>query len=498
MEKESYAMKAWQLPGNPRSRITMALTVTVWAAFSGAHATAAARGGVPLQWELAGGLGVRASWDTAGTGIRQVRVLKEWKGKLYAGLQGSAESRIGAVWRFDGATWEKVGGGGVLDSWADGAVMGVMTLAGDETHLYAGTGAHLGQATVWRFDGRAWEKVGGDGIRGGWGADVDCVHHLAFHRGELFAGIVAEDAGVPRAPLYRWDGQRWHLVTGENHENGGWGAWMGYIMPYTLVSDGTSLFAGMAGRGENSADVYRIDSGGIVQIGGDGINGGWNHPDNAFVEDAIIRDGQLHVALNGTLTRGRRDPPVWRFDGIRWLPVGNVPAEWSDSACWIYNKLLDFRGELYLGVGGLARATGLWKLDSAGIWRKVAGNGIAGSDWASRGLYSRWIYTLHEFENRMYLGMASAETDGIGQVWTFASGTPADSHFVSSSDGDALKRYRRHEAAVRHPRAGFPGGPSRIRHRPIPARLVPSCRPQFGPRRYRGMGSPACRFGASW
>lgn len=374
-------------------------------------------GGDNDKWKRVGGDGTRDSWDAVAGGFEEVRVLQVYQRKIYAGLVNPT-LRQGQVWEYDGVSWRQVAGDGIMGSWTTGSVMSVDSLAADGGYLYAGTGLHLGMAQVWRFDGSQWQKIGGDGLNGGWGNDMDSVWNLSLHLGQLYAGLVGEDSGEQRALLYRFDGAQWELVTGENGERGGWAKNTGYTMAYVSVSDGQYLYTGLAGRGDGAADVWRFDGSTFQQIGGDGLNGGWSNPDTRFVEDAIVWNGELYVSLQGTHTGETLDPPVWKWDGSRWLAVGDVPAEWASDS--IFNKLLVFQGTLYVTAGGPPGSASVWRLDD-GTWKKIGGYGLDGSAWHTGPGASgtQWIYTLTEYLGNLYAGLASAETSGAAQVWEY-------------------------------------------------------------------------------
>jgi hypothetical protein len=369
------------------------------------------------RWTKAGGNGHNGSWGATAEAFEEVRVLQAYQGRLCAGLVNTSELR-GEVWCYDGAAWQQIAGDAILGSWPRGSVMSVDSLAADARYLYAGTGLHLGMARVWRFDGAHWEQIGGDGVLGSWGSDMDSVWHLGFHQGRLWAGLVGEDSGEQRALLYRFDGTAWELMTGDAGERGGWARNSGYIMAYVTASDDNRLFVGLAGRAAGSGEVWEFDGASFRQIGGDGLNGSWSNPEIRFVEDLLVRNGTLYAALQGSSSAGVMDPPVWQWDGVRWSAVGDIPEEWLGDS--IFNKLLDFRGELHVAAGGPGGSASVWKL-AGGAWKKVGGHGLDGSSWhVGPGIgATQWIYTLADFSGRLYAGLASAETGGAAQVWAY-------------------------------------------------------------------------------
>jgi hypothetical protein len=370
------------------------------------------------KWIKVGGNGHHGSWGATHDAYEEVRVLHLHQGRLCAGL-ANPSARRGEVWCYDGANWQQIAGGAILGSWPSGSVMSVDSLAADARYLYAGTGMHLGMARVWRFDGVRWEQIGGDGLLGSWASDMDSVWHLGFHQGTLWAGLVGEDSGQQRALLYRFDGSRWELMTGDAGERGGWARNHGYIMAYVTASDGDHLFVGLAGRSPGAGKVWEFDGNRFRQIGGDGLNGSWSNPEIRFVEDLLVRNGVLYASLQASSTAGTMDPPVWKWDGTRWSTVGDVPAGWLGDT--IFNKLLDFGGQLHVAAGGPPGSASVWKL-ADGTWTKIGGHGLDGSSWhvgpGAGG--TQWIYTLAEFSGRLYAGLASAETRCAAQVWAYA------------------------------------------------------------------------------
>ncbi len=65
------------------------------------------------KWNMVGGDGVRNSWDDGTDNFEEVRVLQVHQGRLYAGLVNPSQVR-GEVWEYDGASWRRVGGDGLM------------------------------------------------------------------------------------------------------------------------------------------------------------------------------------------------------------------------------------------------------------------------------------------------------------------------------------------------------------------------------------------------
>ena len=111
------------------------------------------------NWTRIGGQGINGSW-TPNT-YEQVLSMANFKGDLYVGLGVSANDAD--VWKWNGSTWEQIGGNDVY------AIKGgwnttfeeIDSMAADENYLYVGLGASSSDADLWRWDGSTWEQIGG-------------------------------------------------------------------------------------------------------------------------------------------------------------------------------------------------------------------------------------------------------------------------------------------------------------------------------------------------
>jgi hypothetical protein len=203
------------------------------------------------------------TWQTVGGGVDgTVSALTIAGGRVVAGgrfgTAGGAPARSIAAW--DGKAWTPLGGG-VAHGDAPGIVW---ALAARGTDLYAAgeflTAGDAGAGNVARWDGRSWHPLGG-GLRGG----AERVSALAFRGDELIAGgefTWAGDAAALR--LAAWDGKSWTPLDVETSETVRALA----TGPDLLVGGGAFTWAGGKATG-----IARRGSSGWSSLG-DGISGG--------------------------------------------------------------------------------------------------------------------------------------------------------------------------------------------------------------------------------
>jgi hypothetical protein len=138
--------------------------------------------------------------------------------RLIVGLHAAGASHVPIVLAYDGRNWDIIGGG-VAGSWdAAAGYRGVYDLAVHHDHLYASTnGPEPGAGDVWRFDGQTWEQIGGDGLRGSWPPERVMFVESLLPSGDLMLAAVARPLGIASdvPPVWSFDGVRWTPV-GEN------------------------------------------------------------------------------------------------------------------------------------------------------------------------------------------------------------------------------------------------------------------------------------------
>ena len=406
------------------------------------------------SWSKIGGDSVNGGWDTT---IETVRSLKHFGGNLYAGLGDTAGDA--EVWRWNGSAWTKIGGDAVSGSWANATYEQVTAFAWDGTNLYAGLGTSNGDGEVWRWNGSAWTKIGGDALSGSWTANQgDAVNSLLFNDGKLYTGTydaagdglfysfngtswtqlggayVNESWGMygvgsmqvmqaqggylyagtgtaaGNALVYRFDGTSWELVGGQG-VNSSWSPFARSVV-YSMASFQGNLYVGL-GNGANNAELWRWDGNSWTIIAGNTVGSSWGS--NYEEVDALATDGQY---LYAGLGNSAQDGDVWRYDGSAWQKIGgdSLNGGWTTGNN-IYNiySLAVYKGKLIAGLGRTAGQGQAWSWNGS-AWTKIGGNGVNGS-WDSAGNNTESVESLITYNGRLYAGLGA--TTGDGAVWEY-------------------------------------------------------------------------------
>lgn len=383
-------------------------------------------------WTRMGGGYVNKSWGFMN--MQSVESLVVSGEYLYAGT-GIATAGNAQVWRFDGNTWQIVGGQGVNGSWAINTYEDVMSLTSYGGNLYAGLGTTASDAEVWRFNGTTWTQVGGDSLNGSWAAGYEEVTSMVTQGGFLYAGLgnSASDAEV-----YRWNGSGWTKIGGDAL-NSSWAA--GFERVSALSAYNGQLYATL-GNSTTDAEVWRWNGSAWTKIGGDGVNSSWN---TTYEEVTALQsyNGKLYAGLSNTTG----DAEVWEYNGTTWAQVGGdgLNSGWLDGQYEQARSLGVYNGKLY---AGLALSTGdgeIWEMDGT-TWSKVAG-GVNGS-WAANTIES--VRALTAYKGKLYTAVGDT-LNADAQIWSYGnngflqSGTAAQDtnwhHVAATYDGTTMRIY---------------------------------------------------------
>jgi hypothetical protein len=210
-----------------------------------------ARLGTDNQWTYLPGPG--GGW---GAGVRTIYCLAAFKGMLYVGTgTGKLNGPASTVWRYDGTSWEKVGGAGIRGSWLREGIPFVLSLTVFGECLIATISrpddTPSGASSVWVFDGDRWGPLA-VGATPTLMAESLIMNDAIVYKGHL---VVATGHGTRRpAQLWMLDrAQCWQPVgpaeiSAPEAGEGGW--WV-----YRLCSDGEKLYASTAGH-QGAAQVF--------------------------------------------------------------------------------------------------------------------------------------------------------------------------------------------------------------------------------------------------
>ncbi len=257
-------------------------------------------------WTKIGGDGLNSSWTLA-SHYGEVDALAADDTYLYAGLGAAAND--GEVWRYNGESWSKIGGDSLNGGWTNYAER-VLSLALYNDNLVAGLGSSTGDGELWSWNGSSWTKIGGDGVSGSWSTSIyQEVESLITYSGDLYAGM-GNVAGA--ATLWKYDGSIWTKIGGDNI-NDSWTS-VTYEKLKTLVVYDGAIFAGL-GNNTGDSEVWRLSDGAWVKIAGNGYNYGWSSAVEE-VESFSPYKGKLYA---GTGLNGNADGNVWAWGNNAFL-----------------------------------------------------------------------------------------------------------------------------------------------------------------------------------
>jgi hypothetical protein len=281
------------------------------------HGGAVVAGGA---WNVGGTLNARvarwngATWDALGGGLglnngaHRVTSLAVYQDQLYAGgwfQSGNGANAIQGIARWDGSAWRPVGGGLTGEAHALQVHNGVLVVGGIFSH--AG-GQPANSIATW--NGAAWQPLG-SGTTGG-------VYALCVYSNELIAGgRIDVMGGLIVNNVARWDGAAWHTMAG-----GVTGPW-----PWTSVYD-----LAATGNGLIVAGAF-VQAGGVPAVGAARWNGSAWSAIGEGVSDSAGHIGlfQGEICLSGGFLRAGPHLSVrfarWSETGVPWIARQPEPAQ---------------------------------------------------------------------------------------------------------------------------------------------------------------------------
>ncbi|TXH60523.1 MAG: hypothetical protein E6Q84_04515 [Thiothrix sp.] len=385
------------------------------------------------SWTRMGGGGVNKSWGFYN--LQSVEVMTVSNGYLYAGT-GVSVAGNAMVWRYDGSSWEIVGGQGVNSSWAVNTYESVLSMVHYAGNLYVGLGVSANDAEVWRFNGTSWSQVGGDSLNSGWTTNFEGVYALAADSTYLYAAL---GNSTTDAEVWRYNGTAWTKIGGDGLSSS-WNT--SYETAYSLGIYNGNLVAGI-GNSTGDAEVWSWNGTVWSKIGGDGVSSSWN-TSYEQVNAMIAYNSTLVVGL-GTSTD---DAEVWSWNGTTWTKIGgdDVNSSWTAGTYENVRSLVTYNGDLYAAVGDTAGDGEVWKY-SGGSWSQLGGDGL-NSGWDPNVI--EYVSAFSVYKGKLYAGTGNgANIDAA--IWSYGNNGYAETtastidtgwhHYAATYDGSTMKIY---------------------------------------------------------
>jgi len=365
------------------------------------------------NWTQRAGNGQNGSWNLTGPSAAKSSVVHG--GSLYVGTSGGAG--YGQVWRWNGSAWTKIGGDGINSGWAVNTFEEVSSLTSDGTYLYAGLGTTSGDGEVWRWNGSAWTKIGGDGINSSWAVSTyEAVTSMTAFGGNLFIGLgnTGSDGEV-----WSWNGSTWTKIGGDGI-NSSWSA----LATSSLVNDGVTLYAG-TGDTAGGADVYTWNGSTWTKIGGDGLNSSWAASTYEYVLSMFYQGGSLYVGTGTTAG----DAEVWRWSGSAWSRLAYSGSTFPAST---YEGVYCISGDgtnVYVGTGTTQGDGDIYRYNGS-TWTQIGGDGL-NSGWTLGGT----VNTLAWYGSKLFIDTTKTGTPDEMYSWNGSSWSREAGGYVKGSWG---------------------------------------------------------------
>ncbi len=349
-------------------------------------------------WTQIGGDALNSSWAAAA--YETVISMRYFGTTLYAGLgttAGDAE-----VWSYNGSTWTQIGGDTLNSSWDAVSYEGVYSFTDDGTNLYAGLGTTAGDNEVYRWNGSAWTKIGGDAVNSGFTNTHTQVNSLVYANSTLYAGLVAT---ANNAEVWSFNGTTWTRIGGGGI-NKSWG-FFNLQNVESMAVYGDNLYAGTGNTVAGNAMVWSFDGSSWQIVGGQGVNSSWAATSYEDVMSMVTMGGNLYVGIGTTAN----DAEVWRYNGTTWTQVGgdSLNSSWPAGYEEVY-ALASLGGNLYAGLGNSANDAEVWRYNGT-AWTKIGGDSL-NSGWTTN--FER-VSALTVLGGQIYAGLGASTTDA--EVW---------------------------------------------------------------------------------
>ncbi len=365
-----------------------------------------------------GSNGVNGSWNASAVHTSYFSEVSSIGGdgsNIYIALWGNGQSAYDGgvdVWKWDGTTWTRIGGGGLNGGWNAYAYSSAPQLKWDGTSLYVGISSvsDSGIPSVWKLTNGTWSKWVGYTQLG----YATSINDITFDGNDTYVSL-GRGYAYGAAAVWKNNGSSWTRIGGDGYGNS-WRVTAGYAIRTTTVLNG-SLYAGMgmytyAKSGD--AQVYRYGGSGTTwtKIGGNGVNNSWNYDTGSYYGVSVLYayGGNIYAGLNGAAG----DAELWKWDGTTWIKIGGdgLNSSWVSGTYTGVRSIIAYNGSIYAGIGSQTNGDAeLWKYDGT-TWTKAGGDGV-NSSWSNK--YA--VKSLAVYNGNLIAGIYA--DSGFGEAWSY-------------------------------------------------------------------------------
>lgn len=221
-----------------------------------------------------------------------------------------------------------------------------------------------GTPAVAIFDGNDWSEIRPPD--GGWGGNVCTIYCLAVYEGALYIGTGTGRFTGPSSKIWRYDGKIWEQVAGDGIR----GSWIQEGIPFvlSLTVFGPYLVTTLSrppGTPVQTSNIWAFDGDEWMPIASGRTPERMAH--SMIANDSIVYGGRLVVA---TGDGKRRLADVWELGGDDgWRSVGSevfrAPSSGHPGGYWIYRLCTDDLGRLFAATAGHQGAARVFQYQSA-------------------------------------------------------------------------------------------------------------------------------------
>lgn len=275
-------------------------------------------------WTQIGGDSLNSGWSgSSETAVRSIVGFEA--GKIAVGTSGGAGD--GDVWEYNGSTWTQIGGDTLNSGWSTDTWVNDLKY-GPDGYLYASLQS---DNDLWRYSTSTdtWSQFAGDGLSGSWSAPGYYVQDIIFDWPNIYVGM-GNTLTDGAAEVWKYDGSAWQQIGGDG------AGWSGYRTVYAIELAAGDLYAGLSGSADGDGELRRYRNGHWSKVGGDALDSSWADSDIARTYSVLGYNGLLYVGL-GSQTG---DGDLWEYspsygsgnDLIYWglsVPSGRPSGSYS-------------------------------------------------------------------------------------------------------------------------------------------------------------------------